>query len=352
MSVVGRDRPVMHQFLAAATPHDAVTNQALALQEILAAGGLRTGIVAEHVDAALAGRVQRLQARRMPRVPILLRYSIWSAAAEAALEHTHRLGLVYHNITPPELLGRANPAVAALCSRGRRALPRIVARSSLWVADSVFNATDLREAGAPRVRVIPLILDLPRLAIPPAAPSHDVLFVGRIAPSKRIEDLIDAVALLRRHHLPTARLRVIGDWSAFPGYRRSVGEHARRNGLADAVIFTGSVTDAERDRAMTASGAYLTMSEHEGFCVPLLEAMAHGLPVVARDAGAVRETAGGAALILRDRNPRVAAAALSAVLSNPTVRIGLAANAERRLDEINPQRVGAQLQRVVEELTA
>lgn len=352
MTAMGQDRPVMHQFVAAATPHDAVTNQALALQDALNAYGIRTGIVAEHVDTALADRIQRLQPRRMPRVPILLRYSIWSNAAKAALEHTQPVGLVYHNITPPELLGRANPAVAALCSRGRRELPRVVARSSIWVADSAFNADDLRGAGATEVRVIPLILDLPRMAMPSTAPSHDVLFVGRIAPSKRIEDLIDAIAVLRRSYLPAARLRVVGDWTAFPGYRRAVGEHARRNGVADAVFFAGPLSDAERDRVMATSGAYLTMSQHEGFCVPVLEAMAHGLPVVARGAGAVPETAGGAALILRDRDPRIAAAALNAVLTDARVRTGLAAHAGRRLDEINPTRVGAQLRQVIEDLIA
>jgi glycosyltransferase involved in cell wall biosynthesis len=334
----GHSRPVMHQFLAAAAPHDAVTNQALALQDELRIRGIASEIIAEHVDVSLEARVARLNPQRVPRGPILLRYSIWSKAAQAALEHASRLAVIYHNITPPDLVGRASPPIAALCARARRELPRVIAKSELLIADSAFNAEELNEMGAHDVRVIPLLLDIQWSPVPEAAASHDVLFVGRIAPNKRIEDLIDTVVLLRRHFVGDARLRVAGSPAAFPGYREALAKRVRQLDAGHTVLFLGEVSDAIRDEEFSRAGAYLSMSEHEGFCVPILEAMGHGLPVVARDAGAVRETASGAALIVPSRSPLLAAAALERVLTDAPVRAGLSGNAHRRLGQLDRSR--------------
>ena len=201
----------VHQLLAAAAPADAVTNQALAWRRTLAAHGIDGRIYAEHVHPELAGRVEPLS--RFPaREPgaVLLRYSIWSAAVEAARRvPADRLGLVYHNITPGRLLAREQPALAALCDRGRDRLPSLAGRVRLAVADSRFNARELERAGVGPVRVVPLLLDIPeRPAATAAHPRPLVVSVGRVVPSKRLEEAIRAVALLRRR-LPGARLDII-----------------------------------------------------------------------------------------------------------------------------------------------
>jgi glycosyltransferase involved in cell wall biosynthesis len=350
LSQPGGGRPALHQLLAAATPHDAVTQQALRLQEELASRGIASGIIAEHVDPALAKRVHRLNARRMPRSPIVLRYSIWSGAAKAAIEHGGPLGVIYHNITPPELVRSANSAMATLCARGRRELPRLVASSEILIADSAYNAEDLRKAGAKVVSIVPLLLDTGHQSIAPVAPSHDILFVGRLVPSKRVEDAIDTVTHLRRNHLPNAHLRLVGSDSGFRGYARALAERAHGNGIGEAVEFLGPIDDDARDAEFARAGAYISMSEHEGFCVPIIEAMGHGVPVVARDAGAVRETAGGAALLVSGRNTPLAAAALSRVLTDAEVRAGLSTNAERRLRELDRQQVAERLVTAVKAL--
>jgi glycosyltransferase involved in cell wall biosynthesis len=166
-----------------------------------------------------------------------------------------------------------------------------------------------------------------------------VLTVGRVSPSKRIEDVIRSVALLRRHLVPDARLEVIGGWEGDDGYRAALGRFTGGLGMTAAVRLRGRVSDAERDRAYASAGAYLCMSEHEGFCAPLVEAMARGLPVVARDAGAVAETLGGAGLVVPGRDPALAAEALACVLTDAAVRRALAARAEGRLEELAPERV-------------
>jgi glycosyltransferase involved in cell wall biosynthesis len=199
--------------------------------------------------------------------------------------------------------------------------------------------------------VVPLLLDVP--AAPPARsgePAPSVLTVGRVSPSKRIEDVVRAVAVLRRHLVPAARLDVIGSWEGEEGYRAALGRFVSRLGLDDAVRFHGRVSDADRDRAYAGAGAYLCMSEHEGFCAPLVEALGRGLPVVARDAGAVAETLGGAGLVLHGRDAALAAEALAAVLTGPDLRAELAARAARRLAELAPERVEAAMAAALEPL--
>ena len=333
MTAAPAERPAVLQLLAAAAPSDAVTDQALALRAELRAAGIPSAIAAQHVDDRLRGAVVQLD-RAPAGVPILLRYSIWSDAAERALRGTERLAVVYHNITPPSLIGTGNPAVAALCERGRRELPRVAARAQVLIADSTYNADDLRAAGGTAVRVLPLLLDLPSPPAPSARGSNEVLYVGRLAPSKRVEDCIDALVLLRRRR-PGAHLHLVGSGDAFPAYEAALRRHARQSGVPEAVTFHGRVDDATRDRLYEQAGAYLSLSEHEGFCVPVLEAMAHGLPVVARDAGAVRETAGGGALLLPGRNAALAAAALDTVLGDAAVRAGIAANSRARLSALD-----------------
>ena len=125
----------------------------------------------------------------------------------------------------------------------------------------------------------------------------------------------------------------------YEGYRTALGRLAAGLGIAGAVRLAGRVSDAERDLAYRDAGVYLAMSEHEGFCAPLLEALGHGLPVVARGAGAVPETLGGAGLVLPGPDPALAAEALARVLGDLDLRRELAARAARRLAELAPAAV-------------
>jgi glycosyltransferase involved in cell wall biosynthesis len=331
----------LHQLLATAAPADAVTNQALAWQTTLANAGAKGQIYAENIHPDLSGRVEPLgRMARDENAAAILRYSIWSAAADRAMEvPKERLAIVYHNITPAHLLADASPAIAALCERGRRELPRLADRVALAIADSAFNARELRAAGFPEPTVIPLLLTL---APPPPARRQvppRVLSVGRIAPSKRIEDVIRTLAILRRHLVPDARCEIVGSAEGFESYQRSLERFAMRLGIDDSVCFRGRVADKELDVAYAEAGVYLSMSVHEGFCAPLLEAASRGLPVVARGAGAVEETLGGAGVVLPSGDCALAAEAIAAVLGDAALRRELRARAAARIAELAPATV-------------
>lgn len=338
------------QFVAAVAPGDAITNQALTWRELLARNGIGGEVFAQHVHPALAEVVHPLGMAPRDGSPILLRYSLWSDAAGLALRGTAPMGLVYHNITPSHLVQPLDPVVARLCREGRRELPAFRRRASVTIADSAYNARELIDAGWDAVDVIPLLLDLPmpppaRASVPPM-----LLFVGRIVPSKCVDDAIRVLAHVRRHHVPDAELTVIGAFSDVGTYRADLLKLVSDLDLDGVVHFRGRVSDAERDSAYASSGVFVTMSEHEGFCAPLLEAMSRGLSVVARASGAVPDTAGAAALLIPGRDIPLAAEAVAEVLVNADTRRGLRTNAVRRIAEVGPTAIEPRILAVLDPL--
>jgi glycosyltransferase involved in cell wall biosynthesis len=337
---------VVHQLLPAATPGDAVTGQAFAWRELLAGWSHSGEIVAEHVHPDLAGKVRRLDrsAKNLLREgKVILRYAIWSKTAELALRRPERLALCYHNITPGKFLRPFNAEVAALCDRGREALERF-ARPKVLIADSSFNAEGLREAGLGEAEIVPLLLEVPHR--PPRrleAQTHPtVLSVGRIVPNKRLEDVIKVFALYQRHRAPGASLVLVGSAVGFENYRRALERLVERLD-ANRVFFTGAISSQARDAWYRHADAYLSMSVHEGFCAPLIEALGQGVPVVARAAGAVPETLGGAGIVLEEEDLPLFAEAVNEVVSSAETRLGLASAAARRLAELRPDAVAPRI---------
>jgi glycosyltransferase involved in cell wall biosynthesis len=345
----------VHQLIAAAAPGDAVTGQALAWQGAMRGWGTDGEIVAEHVHPELEGTVRRLGARGGDldgADALVLHYSVWSRAVEAALASAAPLGVCYHNVTPGPLIRPFNPRLADACDRARAELPRLRGRAAVLVADSGFNALELREAGVGEARVVPLILDVPRRPAParPAGSPPSVVSVGRIVPNKRLDDVVRAFALYRRHRAAGATLTLVGSDGGFEGYRAALEDLVARVG-GGGVRFAGRVPDAERDAIYARADAYLCMSEHEGFCAPLVEALARGVPVVARRAAAVPETLGGAGLLVDEPDVLpLAAEALHEVVSSEATRAGLAAAAARRHAQLRPEAIVPDLRRALSPL--
>jgi glycosyltransferase involved in cell wall biosynthesis len=327
----------VHQLLPAAAPRDAITDQAFGWRDLLRRWGYESEIVAEHVHPEMLGAVHRLDRRGkrlVKRGSILLRYALWSATAEVARRADGPVGLCYHNITPGELLREFNPGLAELCDRGRAALAGFDGRLDALVADSSFNATELSRAGLGEATVVPLLLELPT-AVPRRNPSREpvVVTVGRIVPNKRLEDVVKAFTLYQRRHAAEASLVVVGSDVGFEAYRAALEVLTAHLGT-ERVVFTGPVSSDARDAWYRRADVFVSMSVHEGFCAPLLEALAGGAPVVARAAGAMPETLGGAGLLLEGSDFPLVAEALHELASSEPTRRALYDAADRRLAEL------------------
>lgn len=322
--------PQVHQLLAALSYGDAISNEALAIQRHLRAAGFASDIFAEGIHprmARLARPLWQYEQVSSAETVCLFHFSIGSAASRLIHRAPDRLVCVYHNVTPGEWFLGFHPHLAGLCYHGRRELAAFAPRTFLGLADSEFNRRELAEAGFARTAVLPIVHDLAGLAAPPSPVSRrmwddgrvNVLFVGRIIPNKKVDDLLRVFALYQRHLQPRSRLLLVGDYRGHERYFDRLQEMVRALGVQE-VVFTGHVDDDDLRACYAAADLFLCLSEHEGYCVPLVEAMAFSVPVVAYDAGAVAETLRGGGLLLRDKDPLATAEVVHAVLTRADLR--------------------------------
>jgi glycosyltransferase involved in cell wall biosynthesis len=343
----------VHQLLAALSYGDAIGNEALAIQQHLRGAGYASDIFAERVHprmAHLARPLWHYPQVSAPDTVCIYHFSIGSAAGRLIFHAPDRLVAIYHNITPAEHFLGFHRHLAGLCYHGRRELAAFAPRTELALGDSEFNRRELEAAGFARTGVLPIVLDLERYdaaASPVVRRLYgdgrtNLLFVGRIIPNKRIEDLIRAFAVYQRWLDPRSRLLLVGDYRGHERYFDRLREMARGLRL-DEVVFTGHVDDEELRAYYRASQLFLCLSDHEGFCVPLLEAMRFGLPVVAYDAGAVAETLRGGGVLLERKQPELVAELVHQVLHDPALRRAVLATQKRVLDELRATDFGALL---------
>lgn len=325
----------VHQIIPVLAPHDAVGNHTLQVREALRHAGFESEVFAElrfghHRDT---GRLLSDFPQPGGAADLLIyQSSTGSSVADWLLGRPEPLAVNYHNITPASFFEPWDDQAAASMRRARTQLGALARRSRLALADSPFNAAELTELGYAPVVVSPLLLDLDaRLAAPDpqvaehlarTRAGHHWLFVGRLAPNKCQHDLIAAFAAYRLLYDPGARLTLIGS-EAVPSYGDALYGLIDDLGLTGVVTCAGAVTDAELAAYYADADAFVCLSRHEGFCVPLLEAMRHDVPVVALAAGAVPDTVGDAAVLLDDAAPHPVAAAVQQLLGDETFRAGL-----------------------------
>jgi L-malate glycosyltransferase len=218
---------------------------------------------------------------------------------------------------------------------GRTQLARLAPQSRFAVADSAFNESELQALGYVGTAVVPLLIDMHRksdepdvaladkLAKAKAKGGADLLFVGKVSPHKAPHDLVKMLAVLRRLYDPAARLHLVGS-PLGETYEPALRAFIAELGLDDAVNLAGSVSGGELEAYLQAADVFVCASDHEGFCVPLTEAMGHGVPIVAYGVTAVPETVGGAGLVLPDKSPARFAGAVNKVLTDATLRRHLA----------------------------
>ena len=335
----------LHQLLPSYARRDAIGSHALRLQALLQGAGYASEVFATWRDDAPGPSLplSALRSRPGERTVLLYHLSTGSEVATLVAERREPLVVDYHNITPSAVFGRWEPTIGPELAQGRRQLAELADRAALAVADSAYNASECREAGYRRAEVAPILLDvdalvsevdhtaLQRLGDERAAQGgKDWLFVGRLAPHKAQHDVIKAFAAYRRAYDPHARLTFVGGPSSH-SYLRALEGCVTTLGLDEAVRIRGSVSSGELAAHYASADVFTCLSDHEGFCVPLLEAMAYGLPVVAYAAAAVPETLGGAGLLLPRKDPATVAAACHRVGTDQVLADRLAAAGRARL---------------------
>ncbi len=329
----------IHQFVPMLHRSDAVGRHTLRLREVLSERGIRSEIYVERDDPDTASATRpfaRYDDEAEPTDVLVYQFATTSAIAPWLGTRSETLAVNYHNVTPPEYYapwdnGMARHQVLALTQ-----LRRLAPRAALGVAVSAFNEAELREAGFARTAVVPpaAIVTTDPGAASRAAGATGVgarwLSVGRLAPNKAIERAVMALLVARAHHDPGATLSVVGR-PVVPSYTAALHRFVAELGLQDAVRFAGAVRDDDLIEVMAGSDVLVVTSGHEGFGVPVLEAMTLGVPVVANTAGALPEVVGDAGVLVDARDPYAVAAATAAVVRDIDARADLARAATQRL---------------------
>lgn len=345
-------RPIVHQFIPSLARRDAVGFHTLAVDRMLRELGADSTVYSAHINAETENLARHYRHHAKDPNPDLVIYqvSIGSPMVDYLLGRPEPLMLNYHNMTPPEFFYGWEPTLGAELAFGRRQLAGLCRRAVVAVADSEFNAGELIELGCSRVEVIPVLTDDALFPVDGsrASPAErddsalTVLFVGRLAPNKCQHDLLAAMAVLRQQ-IPTAELVLVGSPTS-RRYEKALREFAADLGIVDAVSFAGSVPVPELASWYRRADVFVCLSEHEGFCVPILEAMAWGVPVVAFDAAAVPKTVAGAGLVLDDKSPAVVAAAVERIIGDDPLRERLVQLGSVRASELRAGAVRPRLQ--------
>ena len=325
----------VHQFHSGTARGDAITQQLLDLRKRLRSLGYKSEIFAEHIPLDLAEEIHSIDRYAGTADDLLLvHHSIGHTAFDRLMRIPSKIVTVFHSITPAHFFD--DIGLQNFIHLGSTQLRTLASRSVCGIADSNHNRREMLDAGFQSVTVLPVRTEFKEARASGARRpevASDWLFVGRVVPNKRQIELVRAFAFYQRAFNPHAQLRLIGDTS-MSAYVSAVRAEAYRCGITDRVSILGKVPEAVLWESYGRSGHFVCLSDHEGFGVPLLEAMASGLPVLARAAAAVPETMGGAGVLLLDDELWAAAGVAAALDRDHDLKSRLVSDQMRRIAQI------------------
>jgi glycosyltransferase involved in cell wall biosynthesis len=338
----------IHHFVPVLHRGDAVGRHTLRLRETTRERGIRSDIFVDTVDDETADETVPVLAypeRAQAGDVVVYQFATASAMAPWLAGRSETLVVNYHNVTPPELMAPWDNHLALGQLRAQGDLRLLAPRAALAVADSVYNEGHLRAAGFVRTAVVSPSAALPAADAGPGAGAAEKtptapprgarwLAVGRVSPNKALEHTVAALAVARAHGDPEATLQLIGK-PATESYVVALQRYVAELGLSGAVQFAGHASDATVRQAYAGADVLVVTSEHEGFCVPVVEAMAAGVPVVAFDQGAVPEVLGGAGVLVSDKDPYALAAAIDALWRDAAGRRARIAAGRQRIEVLD-----------------
>jgi L-malate glycosyltransferase len=339
----------IHQFVPMLHRADAVGRHTLRLRDVMAGRGICSEIYVELTDPDTAEETRPFTsyAEEAEEGDVLV-YQLATASGIAPwlLGRPERLVLNYHNVTPPEYYAPWDNGLARHQLRAQIELRELAPRTTLGIAVSAFNEAELRAAGVARTAVVPPAAMMPagerngpaqqhqEAHVRGSGPGARWMSIGRLAPNKTVECAVMALLVTRAHQDPAATLEVVGR-PVVPSYTAALYRFVDEMGLRGAVRLTGALRDDDLVERMARADVLVVTSRHEGFGVPVLEAMALGLPVVANRAGALPETVGDGGLLVDTDDPWALAAAVARVRGDATLKSTLAAAGRRRLAELD-----------------
>lgn len=353
---------IVNQWVPAAHAGDAIGDSARHVRDLLRGLGHESDVYAMTIDDVLEDDVRSFGDPAAKRGDLtIFHYALPSPMTAAFASLGRGRILQYHNVTPASYFAPYDPALFRLASLGREELATLVGHADLALGDSDYNRRELEALGFDRTGVFPIAVDTSRITRTVHRPALDeilddglvnFLFVGRIAPNKKIEDHIKLAECYKRNVDAYYRFIFVGRYDVVPRYYATIRAlMSEFRLLHDRFIFTGPVPDEELAVYYRHAAVYTSLSEHEGFCVPLVEAMAADVPVLAYAAAAVPDTLGGAGVQFAPKDLEVAAELLGELAFNDSLRAQVIAGQRRRLADFGDARITRDLTSLLQTLS-
>jgi glycosyltransferase involved in cell wall biosynthesis len=334
---------IIEQFLPAFHYGDAIGNSTLSLHKYLLGKGIDSRIISLTIDENMRDKASFFKDyRENPESIKILHFAVPSELTDFFIKTKGKKVMVYHNITPARFFVGFSDEFVKFTNEGRNHLKRLKDSFDMSIADSEYNAQELRELSFGNVFVFPIMINFEEYSKPFNKPYYNLLnderkniiFVGRISPNKKIEDLIKVLFFYKKFISPSIRLIVAGNTATLPKYFYSVRDLASRFFLtSDDIVFTGHIPFDELLSVYKLGDIFLSMSEHEGFCLPLIESCCFQVPIIAYDAGAVSETMNEAGIIVKNKNYEYIAGLVDEVIFNKKLNSKLKNYEKKRVEK-------------------
>ena len=342
---------IIEQFLPAFHYGDAIGNSTLSFHRFLKSKGIESRIIALTIDEILEDVAIPFKDYKEDKNSIkILHFAIPSPLTDFFKSVKGKKVMIYHNITPPEFFIDFSEDLVKFTNAGREHLKQLKDTFDLNISDSDYNGKELSDLGYENVKTFPIIINLNDYKKPYNKAYYNLLknerkniiFVGRVTPNKKIEDLIKTLFFYKKYINPSIRLIIAGNTKTLPKYYHAVKDLAARFILTqDDVFFTGHIPFDELLSVYKLGDIFLSMSEHEGFCLPLIESNLFQIPVIAYNAGAVSQTLGNSGILINHKEFDKVAALIDEVLNNGVLNKELKIKAENRIkeyeEESNPE---------------
>jgi len=314
----------IHQLLPNLSYGDAISNQAIAIKKILIEEGYESKIFVRHIDPKVASECEKFKPKKLNKDDgLIYHHSIGFEYTEYAIKHNGKKALIYHNITPKDFFEPYNKKFAKLLQTGREHLHDLAGTFPFNYGDSQFNVNELILNGCKNCDVLPLIISPDKWNFLPDSSviqdltdgKKNILFTGRLAPNKKQTDLVKMMFYLKQINR-NVRLCIVGTANLAEPYVMELYDLIKKYDLMDDVIVTGRINEATLKAYYMSADLYVSMSEHEGFGVPLIEAMWFDIPVLAFESSAIPETLAGSGFMFKNKKDMLSVAVLTNELLN------------------------------------
>lgn len=335
----------IYQILPTISYGDAVSNDAINMNKVVLDLGFNGGIYAENIDPKVKDYVKHISKFRIKSTKdiIIHHFSTGSGVNDyvRSIKDVKKI-IRYHNITPEEFFKGYNDVLFNLCKKGREQLNKGYKSYSIALADSEFNKKELDELNYKNILTLPIILNFDDYSVSPDSRTilkyndgkTNFLFVGRIAPNKKQEDIIKSFYYYKKYIDKDSRLFIVGSYNGMERYYSELLNLVDYLKLKD-VFFTGHTSFREIISYYKIASVFLCMSEHEGFCVPILESMYFNVPIIAYNSCAVPETLGDSGILVNKKDYRIIAETINLVVNNHDIRDKLVKKQAERLKEFD-----------------